>query len=142
MPARFTLGIAAIVSVMISPYAYDYDLPIVGVGLALLLPDLPKVTSPRERSVMYGLIMLVGAYGLLQSTTLAAGFARALRAGSRRRRAHGSAGDAACARCGATRSRRPATGCACRCRTRLPGAPPGIAPGTNHGTLGRRRGFD
>lgn len=74
MPARFTLGIAAIVSVMISPYAYDYDLPIVGVGLALLLPDLPRVTSPRERSVMYGLIMLAGAYGLLQSTTLAAGF--------------------------------------------------------------------
>ncbi|WP_275199837.1 hypothetical protein [Bradyrhizobium sp. CSA207] len=74
MPDRFTLGIAAMVSVMISPYAYDYDLPIVGIGLALLLPDLPKVTSPRERSVMYGLIMLAGAYGLLQSTNLAADF--------------------------------------------------------------------
>ncbi|WP_375311320.1 glycosyltransferase family 87 protein [Bradyrhizobium sp. A5] len=73
MPPSFTLGVAATVSVMISPYAYDYDLPIVGIGLALLLPDLPKVTSPGERSIMYGLVMLAGAYGLLQSIGLAAG---------------------------------------------------------------------
>ncbi|QPF95402.1 DUF2029 domain-containing protein [Bradyrhizobium commune] len=74
MPPSFTLGVAAVVSVMISPYAYDYDLPITGVGLALLLPDLPKVASPRERSIMYTLLMLAGAYGLLQSTSLASGF--------------------------------------------------------------------
>jgi hypothetical protein len=74
MPASFTLGVAALVSVMISPYAYDYDLPITGIGLALVLPYLPKVTSPRERSIMYALLMLAGAYGLLQSTSLASGF--------------------------------------------------------------------
>ncbi|MGY4498897.1 hypothetical protein ACVWYH_002828 [Bradyrhizobium sp. GM24.11] len=62
------------VSVMISPYAYDYDLPITGIGLALILPDLPKVASLRERSLMYALLMLAGAYGLLQSTSLASGF--------------------------------------------------------------------
>ncbi|BAL79610.1 glycosyltransferase family 87 protein [Bradyrhizobium cosmicum] len=73
MPPPFTLGVAATVSVMISPYAYDYDLPIVGIGLALLLPDLPKVTSPGERSIMYGLVMLAGSYGLLQSIGIAAG---------------------------------------------------------------------
>lgn len=74
MPPSFTLGIAALVSVMISPYAYDYDLPITGIGLALILPDLPKVASPRERSLMYVLLMLAGAYGLLQSTSAASGF--------------------------------------------------------------------
>ncbi len=74
MSSAFALGVAAAVSVMISPYAYDYDLPVLGIGLALMLPDLAKLASPRERSVMYGLILLAGAYGLLQSARLAAQF--------------------------------------------------------------------
>lgn len=68
------LGVTAMVSVMVSPYAYDYDLPMMGIGLALLLPDLARMASPRERSVIYGLILLAGAYGLLQSARLAAQF--------------------------------------------------------------------
>ncbi|MDE2378569.1 glycosyltransferase family 87 protein [Bradyrhizobium sp.] len=63
------LGVTAMISVMISPYAYDYDLPMVGVGLVLLLPDLAGIASPRERGTAYGLILVAGAYGLLQSTT-------------------------------------------------------------------------
>ncbi|WGD53639.1 glycosyltransferase family 87 protein [Bradyrhizobium sp. CB1650] len=74
---RFALGVVAIVSVMISPYAYDYDLPIVGIGLALLLPDLSKLASARERGVLYGLILFVNSYGLLQSARLAAEHATA-----------------------------------------------------------------
>ncbi|UPK38659.1 DUF2029 domain-containing protein [Bradyrhizobium sp. 186] len=74
MSSTFALGITAMVSVMISPYAYDYDLPMVGIGLALLLPDIAKVASARERSVIYGLILLAGAYGMLQSARLAAQF--------------------------------------------------------------------
>jgi hypothetical protein len=70
----FALGVTAMVSVMISPYAYDYDLPILGIGLSLMLPDLARLASPRERSVMYGLILLAGAYGLLQSARIAAQF--------------------------------------------------------------------
>jgi hypothetical protein len=70
----FTLGAAVMVSVMISPYAYDYDLPMVGIGLALMLPDLARMASPRERSVIYGLILFAGAYGLLQSGRLAVQF--------------------------------------------------------------------
>jgi hypothetical protein len=58
--------------VMVSPYAYDYDLPMVGIGLALLLPDLLQVASARERTGIYGLILLAGAYGMLQSGRLAA----------------------------------------------------------------------
>ena len=71
---RFALGITVMVSVMISPYAYDYDMPILGIGLALALPDLVQVASPRERDVSYGLILLAGAYGLLQSARLAVQF--------------------------------------------------------------------
>ncbi len=68
----FALGVTAMVSVMISPYAYDYDLPMLGIGLALMLPDLIRMASARERGVMYALILLAGAYGLLQSARLAA----------------------------------------------------------------------
>lgn len=68
------LGVTAMVSVMISPYAYDYDLPMVGIGLVLLLPDLARMASARERSVMYGLILLAGGYGLVQSARVAAQF--------------------------------------------------------------------
>lgn len=69
---RFTLGVVATMSVMISPYAYDYDLPIVGIGLALMLPGLTTLASPRERDILYGLVLVAGAYGLLQSALLAA----------------------------------------------------------------------
>jgi hypothetical protein len=72
MSPAFPLGITAMVSVMVSPYAYDYDLPMVGIGLALLLPDLFQVASARERTGFYGLILLAGAYGMLQSGRLAA----------------------------------------------------------------------
>ncbi|MBR0907891.1 glycosyltransferase family 87 protein [Bradyrhizobium liaoningense] len=71
---QFALGVSVMVSVMISPYAYDYDLPMLGIGLALILPDLTKLTRPRERSAIYGLILLAGAYGLLQSGRLAVQF--------------------------------------------------------------------
>ncbi|MET4347097.1 hypothetical protein ABIC08_007686 [Bradyrhizobium sp. RT9b] len=49
MSPTFALGITAMVSVMISPYAYNYDLPMVGIGLALLLPDLPQLASARTQ---------------------------------------------------------------------------------------------
>ncbi|MBC9882106.1 DUF2029 domain-containing protein [Bradyrhizobium sp. INPA01-394B] len=73
--ARFALGIVAVASVMISPYAYDYDLPIVGIGLALLLPDLARLASSRERGAVYALLLLANVYGLLQSARLSAGSA-------------------------------------------------------------------
>ncbi|MGV7218750.1 glycosyltransferase family 87 protein [Bradyrhizobium sp. UFLA05-112] len=67
-PPGLALGVTAMASVMISPYAYDYDLPLLGIGLALALPDLVHIASARERSAMYGLILLAGSYGLVLST--------------------------------------------------------------------------
>jgi hypothetical protein len=54
---RVALGIAAIASPMISPYAYDYDLPIYGVGVALLLPVLMQWGRPSERLAIYALTL-------------------------------------------------------------------------------------
>jgi hypothetical protein len=54
---RAALGIAAIASPMISPYAYDYDLPIYGVGVALLLPVLMQWGRPSERLAIYALTL-------------------------------------------------------------------------------------
>ncbi|WP_404554812.1 glycosyltransferase family 87 protein [Bradyrhizobium niftali] len=66
LPARWSLGLAGIASVLISPYAYDYDLPILGIGMALLLPDLTRLASERERVAIYSLTLIAGSYGLLQ----------------------------------------------------------------------------
>ncbi|MCK1445697.1 DUF2029 domain-containing protein [Bradyrhizobium sp. 2] len=68
---RFALGMAVLASVMISPYAYDYDLPIAGVALALLLPDLSDLATLRERGLMYSLLGFAGGYGLLRTAILA-----------------------------------------------------------------------
>jgi hypothetical protein len=70
MPLRTTLGLTAMVSVCISPYAYDYDLPIVGVGFALLLPELQAVSREDERGIVYAALMLAGAYGSLRGSGL------------------------------------------------------------------------
>ncbi|WP_063621754.1 glycosyltransferase family 87 protein [Bradyrhizobium sp. Ec3.3] len=66
LPAHWCLGLAAVASVLISPYAYDYDLTILGVGMALLLPDLTRLASTRERAAIYCMTLLAGSYSWLQ----------------------------------------------------------------------------
>ena len=69
-PARWCLGLAAMLAVSISPYAYDYDLPIFGIGLAMLLPELKRSAGDGERRLIYAAPMIVGAYGNLLAATL------------------------------------------------------------------------
>jgi hypothetical protein len=69
-PTRCTLGLTAMVSVAISPYVYDYDFPIFGIGLALLLPELTKAAREGERAIIYIAPIVIGAYGNLQSSRL------------------------------------------------------------------------
>ncbi|WP_050424593.1 glycosyltransferase family 87 protein [Bradyrhizobium tropiciagri] len=71
MPARERLGLVAIVSVCISPYAYDYDFLIFSVGLALLLPALLASARQWERGIIYALPIPIGAFGYLQATQMA-----------------------------------------------------------------------
>jgi hypothetical protein len=70
LPTRSILGLTAAVSVCISPYAYDYDLLIFGVGLAMLLPALYAGTSELEREMIYASPMIIGAYGSARSAQL------------------------------------------------------------------------
>jgi hypothetical protein len=69
-PLRQTLGLTAMASLLISPYAYDYDLPIYGIGFALLLPDFIRLGTHRERAALYGLTFIMGFAGLAQSFRL------------------------------------------------------------------------
>jgi len=68
---RFTMrqavAIAAIAAVMMTPYAYDYDLPVFGVGLALLFDDLQRYGSPFERFAIYATLIAVQLVGLADS---------------------------------------------------------------------------
>jgi hypothetical protein len=76
-----SLGVTAIASLMISPYAYEYDLLIAGIGLALLLPDLMRLASERERLALYGLILFAGSFGVVQGFRLSVDLAPELRSG-------------------------------------------------------------
>lgn len=65
MPRRQVVGLAALASLFVSPYAYDYDLPLYGVALALLLPDLLGRASRGEEVALLVLGWMVGGYGLV-----------------------------------------------------------------------------
>jgi hypothetical protein len=65
LPRRMAIGIAALATLMISPYAFDYDLMIAGVGMALLLPTLVALGRPAERSALYMLFIASATYGLV-----------------------------------------------------------------------------
>jgi hypothetical protein len=67
---RQSLGIAAIATLLISPYAYDYDLLILGIGLGLLLPDLTDLGTQRERLALYALILFIGFFSIAQTVIL------------------------------------------------------------------------
>jgi Glycosyltransferase family 87 len=64
---RQSLGIAAIATLMISPYAYDYDLLTLGIGLGLLLPDLAGLGTGRERLALYALSLFIGIFSMTQA---------------------------------------------------------------------------
>jgi len=55
---------------LISPYAYDYDLLILGIGLGLLLPDLTDLGTERERLALYALILFIGVFSIAQTVIL------------------------------------------------------------------------
>ncbi|KLK89772.1 hypothetical protein AA309_29490 [Microvirga vignae] len=59
--------IGAVAFLLISPYAYDYDLPIYGIGIALLMPDILRLGRPLEQALVFGLSIATGGFGLLLS---------------------------------------------------------------------------
>jgi hypothetical protein len=58
-PEREVLGVAVLTTVFFSPYVYDYDLPIMGAGIARLLPSL----EARATSLQVGVLLLLAWVG-------------------------------------------------------------------------------
>ena len=65
-PDRQVLGMAVMACPFVSPYAYDYDVCIFGVGLALLMPDLKRLMTDREQLTLLCLSFGGGAMSMVQ----------------------------------------------------------------------------
>lgn len=70
---RLLAGTTCVVSLFVSPYSYDYDLAILGVGIAFLLPDLLRVATRSQMIVLLGACWFATGYGLALQTWLEAG---------------------------------------------------------------------
>ncbi|MBX9934336.1 MAG: DUF2029 domain-containing protein [Methylobacterium sp.] len=64
------LGFTALASLLISPYAYDYDLPIYGIALALLMPDFLRSATSRQQVALMILSLVTSGLGLLTTRAL------------------------------------------------------------------------
>ncbi|WP_164156743.1 glycosyltransferase family 87 protein [Sandarakinorhabdus rubra] len=64
LPRQQALGLAALLSLAISPYAFDYDWPVMATGLCLLLPAIQLLGRPPERALIYGLFLACPLYGI------------------------------------------------------------------------------
>lgn len=75
---RTSLGIACMASALFSPYIYDYDLLIVGLGIAMLLPVFhDQLCAFRQFLVAVGLLLAQGGWLLLTPLVLAENTAQA-----------------------------------------------------------------
>lgn len=65
---RHIIGMTATASLYISPYSYDYDLTLLGIAVAALLPYIASRAKPIEMSVLFFLSWAACGWGLVQST--------------------------------------------------------------------------
>ena len=61
---RRLAAVACAVSLLISPYNYDYDLTILGLAIAFVLKDLVELARPYEMLALCALSWFVTGYGL------------------------------------------------------------------------------
>lgn len=52
------------VSLFVSPYNYDYDLTLLGLAVAFVLPELAERTRPSEQTALFVLTWIATGYGL------------------------------------------------------------------------------
>jgi hypothetical protein len=62
---RDALGYAIMLSVAYSPYAYDYDLAILSVSAALLLPTISSTATRSEKIILSLLYFFTASYGII-----------------------------------------------------------------------------
>jgi hypothetical protein len=70
LPSDEILGLTALSTLLVSPYAYDYDLPVYGIALTLLAPALVRSGRPREQIGLLVLSLIASGYGLASSLIL------------------------------------------------------------------------
>ena len=78
LPARQALGIAVLVTMLVSPYAYDYDLPVYGIGLALTVPDLMRTADGRARFLLIALSWCASGWGMAQALVVSSQYPNGL----------------------------------------------------------------
>ncbi len=61
---RVLLAVGCFASLMVSPYGYDYDLTIFGIGLALIAADLMARATRAEKGLMLLMAWIAGGWGL------------------------------------------------------------------------------
>lgn len=71
LPSHQVLGLSCLLSVLVSPYIYDYDLTIAGIGLALLAKDILIRASIVEKALMLLLLWVAGGWGMFHAIGLA-----------------------------------------------------------------------
>lgn len=68
--AHVVAAVACVASLFVSPYSYDYDLTILGVGIAFVLPDILKRARPWESVGLFLLAWFATGYGMAANTFL------------------------------------------------------------------------
>lgn len=67
---RELLGMVALISPFFSPYFYDYDLPVIGLGIALLFPTVSLYLKTSERIIaIWSVILAQSGWGFCLFTT-------------------------------------------------------------------------
>ncbi len=65
LPERTAAGVWIMTTAFLSPYFYDYDLPVFCAGLALALPGLAEVLDPRPLGALLAAVAAAGSLGFL-----------------------------------------------------------------------------
>lgn len=69
-PRKQALGISLACSLIINPYAMAYDIPVLGVSLGLLFPDIASLATINEKFVFYSVIFFASASDLIRVAIL------------------------------------------------------------------------
>jgi hypothetical protein len=64
LPEPAQMGLAIMSTVFLSPYFYDYDQPVFGVGLALILPELAARTTRLRLGLLLTVVAIAQVAGL------------------------------------------------------------------------------
>ncbi|WP_164871768.1 glycosyltransferase family 87 protein [Solirhodobacter olei] len=73
LPEEALLGLALIASLLVSPYVYDYDMPLYALAMALLAPRLAARLGRVETVLIFAAGWTACSWGVVENTMLQAG---------------------------------------------------------------------